>query len=490
MKLFLLAKDALETQGIRWMLESHFTGIELSVYNSFADVINDIQHKGKPDLAIIDMDKWQEEESSIEKFLQKQSIHWLGLSSERIFQTAYRGLRFRAQDVLFRPLSPVELMKQIQQLRFQLRNERNQSARKEKKETSSYQIDYADFFLTERVLEQPVMMSAFLTPNGHTLPLLYDTLQHYPFSGESQFFAFSSYILCVHEAQDDRILKGEFHAFLSHWKERFADPLAIIVNDTTEPQVLKGLYQKSKQLTELVFFEGYDIIILANKLDKWRELDPFLTPVEQREWIEMLEKRDTKSIQKWVEHEFLMYEQPYPDPEMVRVRLTSVLAQIRRYMKSYQLQNEEWDKAYHEVFQQIVRQPVVYQIVQTLLAFITKLMLAGHQLLQGGAYTLVDKTKALIESNYWDAQWNLAACAETIGINKSTLSRRFAAEAGQTFRDTLHHVRIREAKRLLKESDLPLEEIARLTGYTHQTYFNAKFKQLEKCTPTAYRLQL
>ncbi|MDQ7863397.1 helix-turn-helix domain-containing protein [Peribacillus frigoritolerans] len=47
--------------------------------------------------------------------------------------------------------------------------------------------------------------------------------------------------------------------------------------------------------------------------------------------------------------------------------------------------------------------------------------------------------------------------------------------------------RIREAKRLLKETDLSLEEISQLAGYSHQTYFNAKFKLLEACTPSAYR---
>lgn len=218
-----------------------------------------------------------------------------------------------------------------------------------------------------------------------------------------------------------------------------------------------------------------------------QEMDPFLTPLEQRQWIEMLERRDTKAIRNWVEHEFLTFQQPYPDPEIVRIRLTSVLAQIRRHMKSYNLQNSSLEAIYHEVFQQIVHKPVIYQIVKELLMFTTRLLLQDHEQLQNGARTLVEKARELIESNYWDAQWSLSTCADALRINKSTLSRRFAAESGQSFRNTLHQVRIREAKRLLKESDLSLEEIAQLTGYAHQTYFNAKFKLLEACTPSAYR---
>jgi AraC-like DNA-binding protein len=93
----------------------------------------------------------------------------------------------------------------------------------------------------------------------------------------------------------------------------------------------------------------------------------------------------------------------------------------------------------------------------------------------------------MMESNYWDSNWNLATCAETLHLNKSTLSRKFSQSTGKKFRDTLQEIRIREAKRLLKETKAPLEEVARLAGYTHQTYFNAKFKAATGKTPSAYR---
>ena len=172
---------------------------------------------------------------------------------------------------------------------------------------------------------------------------------------------------------------------------------------------------------------------------------------------------------------------------MVRIRLTSVLAQIRRHMKAYNLQSLSLEASYHEVFKQIVHQSVIYQIVQELLTFIQKLLLQVQEQIQDGPRTLVEKVLEMIESNYWDAGWNLAACAEGLRMNKSTLSRRFSAESGQTFRTHLHQVRIREAKRLLQETDISLDEVARLIGYAHQTYFNAKFKQYVGSTPLAFR---
>lgn len=73
-------------------------------------------------------------------------------------------------------------------------------------------------------------------------------------------------------------------------------------------------------------------------------------------------------------------------------------------------------------------------------------------------------------------------------MNKSTVSRRFSIESGQLFSDVLHQVRIREAKRLLKETELPLEKISKLSGYTYQSYFNKKFKEIVGQTPFSYKL--
>lgn len=486
MEIHLVAKDELEAQGIRWMVESHFTGVKLVLRRSIEEFEKGLQWQ-QPELVILDMDGWKKESEKFGVLLQQYNVHWLGISSERIFQTAYRALRFRAEDVLFRPFAPSDLIKHIQQIRYQLHNEQRKITSGSRGDNGTFAIDYPDLFLSEKRHANPVTMVAFLTPNNETLPFVYNALQRFSFTGKNNLFALSDFILCVLETDESNVIREECHGFLARWKEMMDEPVAIVVKTGSEEDSLKKVYQQTRQLTRRVFFEGYDIILAENEQLPPREMDPFLTPLEQRQWMEMLAKGDIKAIRDWVEHEFLTYEQPYPDPEIVRIRITSVLAQIRRHMKSYSLKNTTLEASYHEVFQQIVHNPVIYKIVQELLAFTTRLLSHGKKQIQDGPTTLVEKVKELMESNYWDAGWNLAECADSIRINKSTLSRRFAAESGQSFRRTLHLVRIREAKRLLRESNLSLEEIARLTGYSHQTYFNAKFKQYEGTTPSAYR---
>lgn len=485
MIIHLFTTDELEAKGIRWLVESHATGVRLVAFDAVEKMLEAFARE-KPDLYIIDMDKWAQNDDSLGRWL--QSVRWLGISSERIFQTAYRGLRFRAEDVLFRPIAPDELMKSIQRLRFEIRNEKRRLSPGET--PAKLPIDYSDFFLGDQKIKEPLFMTALLAQDSNKLPAVYSRLQQFPFSGKKQIFAFSQFILCVGDVAEGDRCREEYLAFFEKWQEEQGEPVAMIMNTHWQNVSLKEMYERTKQLTEMIFFEGYDIILAKAEQIHWSPMDPFLTPLEQRQWIEMLQKRDIQAIREWMEHEFLEYKKPYPPPEMVRIRITSVLAQIRRYMKSQQIQHPDWERAYHEVFRQIIQEPVVYRIIQNFLSFTIRLLTEQIGRIDAGSKTLVEKVKSLMESNYWDPQWNLEACADTLRIHKSTLSRRFAAESGKTFRETLHEIKIREAKRLLKETDLPLDEIARLVGYQHRTYFNAKFKQMEKKTPTEYRMGL
>lgn len=203
MEIHLVAKDEIEAQGIRWIVESHLTGIRLVLWETIEEFEKDMRNQ-QPEFVILDMDMWTNDSEAMGVSLKRRGIRWLGISSERIFQTAYRALQFRAEDVLFRPFSSADLVKHIQQLRYQLRNGQGIHARNTLGEEQSLDINYPDFFLTERRHDHRITMAAFLTPDNKTLPLVYDDLQRYSFIGKNQIFALSDFILCVQESEGMR----------------------------------------------------------------------------------------------------------------------------------------------------------------------------------------------------------------------------------------------------------------------------------------------
>ncbi len=479
MHVYVLTKDPLEAQGIKWMISSQLRDVSIEIEDSIEGSTVDRQ-SGKHDFFIIDLDILPVMEES---FLPAGS-RWLGLSSNRTFQTAYGALKHKAEDVLFRPFQPEQLIKIIHQARFRLRNEQNRLPQDQTVQNTMF--TYQDLLLTETFPNSSLLVSAIVSSNKEQGSEIVRTLERFSFPTQFQVFPFSNFTLVVHRLNKQSQLTEAYSSFYDLWKKKSDTLLSFYLYESEKGPSMRSLYQKIRRYQERIFYDGYDIVSVETQDLTWRELDPFLSPIEQRLWIEMLEKQDVKAIRDWLEQDFLVLEAPFPDPEMVRVRLTSVLAQIRRFMTTKSMRSGMLEKQYHQLFQDIIREPVMYIIIQKLNDFIGLLM-KEPGLATSGQSNFPEKVRSMMESNYWNPAWNLAACADSLNINKSTLSRKYHQSTGVKFRDALQEIRIREAKRLLKESDASLEEVSRLSGFTHQSYFNAKFKTATGQTPSSYR---
>jgi LacI family transcriptional regulator len=77
-----------------------------------------------------------------------------------------------------------------------------------------------------------------------------------------------------------------------------------------------------------------------------------------------------------------------------------------------------------------------------------------------------------------------------LNLSRSTLERRMKKSLGRTPKSEILRIRFREVERLLLETDLTLETIAELTGFTHCEYFHAVFQERYLKTPTEFRLEL
>ncbi|MFP3471570.1 hypothetical protein R0J90_16130, partial [Micrococcus sp. SIMBA_144] len=71
---------------------------------------------------------------------------------------------------------------------------------------------------------------------------------------------------------------------------------------------------------------------------------------------------------------FYGMESPYPEPGLLRTRLTSILAQIRRFMIRKGMTDNRNETLYKEVFESILYSPILYRIVQDLILFLTNLL--------------------------------------------------------------------------------------------------------------------
>ncbi len=82
---------------------------------------------------------------------------------------------------------------------------------------------------------------------------------------------------------------------------------------------------------------------------------------------------------------------------------------------------------------------------------------------------------------------DVAALAGHANLSPRTFARRFRAETGTTPLQWLLSRRVLEARRLLEESDLPIEAVAWRCGFGNATSLRDHFRRATATTPTAYR---
>ncbi len=77
--------------------------------------------------------------------------------------------------------------------------------------------------------------------------------------------------------------------------------------------------------------------------------------------------------------------------------------------------------------------------------------------------------------------------ATQLELSQTYLNRQFRAGAGMSINDAVQHVRIDKACKLLRDSDLTVEQIAKQVGYRNIKYFFVVFKKYTEKTPTQFR---
>ena len=82
---------------------------------------------------------------------------------------------------------------------------------------------------------------------------------------------------------------------------------------------------------------------------------------------------------------------------------------------------------------------------------------------------------------------NVDNLCKRLNVSRSTLDRRMKSALNRSPKEEISRIRFREVERLLIETDLTMETIAELTGFTHSHYLQAAFRQIYGETPGRFR---
>jgi transcriptional regulator GlxA family with amidase domain len=109
-----------------------------------------------------------------------------------------------------------------------------------------------------------------------------------------------------------------------------------------------------------------------------------------------------------------------------------------------------------------------------------------------GLDALVGAAGSLEETRRWAAErlaepLDVAAMSRHAGVSPRTFARRFREETGTTPLQWLLNQRVQEARRLLEETELPIDAVAWRAGFGTAASLRDHFRRVTATTPTAYR---
>ena len=100
------------------------------------------------------------------------------------------------------------------------------------------------------------------------------------------------------------------------------------------------------------------------------------------------------------------------------------------------------------------------------------------------------KAKKYIEENYADQNTTLTSVAEAVALSPNHFSTIFSQECKTTFIEYLTNVRLDNAKRLMRETEMKGYDIAYECGFSDPHYFSYIFKKNTGLSPREYKLSL
>ncbi|RUS47914.1 response regulator transcription factor [Cohnella sp. AR92] len=213
----------------------------------------------------------------------------------------------------------------------------------------------------------------------------------------------------------------------------------------------------------------------------YREIDNDLYD----ELIERLEEQKIDAMMETVEKMLRAFREQGMSAESIRAAISRCVHEASRILTN--MHGDSTKLATLKPLLEWAEQPRTLRgIRELLLGFLTDCAEYVTELRGAIGKGDIGKIKAYIESHYCE-NINLKSIAKRYYMNPVYLGQLFKKTYGSYFNEFLLQLRIREAKRQLRQTDKKVYEIAASVGFGNPDYFVSQFEKVEGKSPTEYK---
>ena len=523
---FAVDDEPIVLEGIRSKIDWEGSGFTFAGEATDGEIALSMIHEIKPDILVTDikmpfMDGLQLAEAI------KRTQPWIKiiiLSGHDEFDYAKKAISIGIEEYLLKPFTPEELLASLNKAAAQIDKERKQLSdiSRLRDELKSSEALIKKEFLNNLVHGSEEMSTAIQKSSELGLNLisryykvLISRINSRSGNTETQQEACSllnSYSTAISEAVSFFhhsnllvcIFKGSTQAELDDNTFRAAETIAHIATKNEDCIVLTAIGKTVEHLSQLsISYEDAKKILQAGNISKENRIissedisdnqdsngDTLLNFEEGDPLVDKLKYAAKGDIQKIIEDSMeLIKKNPDQFSVFASYLLVDLIFAVSKLVEKLGGNIKELNP---EILQRKFIDDAVSdegRFTKTLEQVLNFALEFRDSKMTGKYGSVILKAKQFIEENYADQNTTLTSVAEAVCLSPNHFSTIFSQECKTTFIEYLTNVRLENAKRLMRETDMKGYDIAYECGFSDPHYFSYIFKKNTGLSPREYKL--
>ena len=451
-----------------------------------------------PDLIITDIRMPVMDGLEMMKQLKELSDDWrfVILSGYSEFEYAKKALQYGADDYLVKPLAPEDVMKLFDTIEERIRKERQKSQEKPEKILRNYLIEKEEISIDEikkacgfEQEKELYLICAYVgniskDARNNCIERITD-LKNRLKNGKIVFFFTESTrdLIILMERKNSSFIKKELEEKLLKRKQN--DKIWVWTGEAVgSDDNLRSKYEHIREFYEYALVIDTNQILDQKIINECNVIKQELSPKYKKNIQNYFFKKDKENFKNEINN-FLndmrhMQERPG--------KIKEEYIQMAYFLSGIAKENDS--RIYSQVQDlniiQNIGNSVTQKEIEELFIQITDIFINNMGEHNNISNYVILRAIDYIRNHYQEGI-SLDAVSESLNITPEYLSTLFNREMGENFTVFLKKFRISHAKRLLKETDKKIYEIAIEVGYSDPKYFNRVFKEEEGISPGDFR---
>jgi len=512
LRVLLVDDETFFRQGLRAIVDWQACGFEVIGEEDNGEDAFQFIVRERPDVVITDIRMPEIDGLElIQKVVQEEKLNtkFIIVSGYDEFKYAQQAVRYGVCDFLLKPIDESGLEETLQQLADTI----NRESRQQEKSITSHnqellnQLEHAE--LTEEQLLDTYAKLGLNPDDAHHFVLLeyYYTAQ----SRKQELFGSSQLQHMMNTIQALIPNISVKHMFPQQGKLGIIVPLTFLQQHSTIHMCIRQLYNRlashqdlfifySEKCTGVHFLQTIyrealhatqfkyidDRVLFDYEQLKRLDLRTIMLPTESyKDLLHVIESNDEEGIEQELDRLIEQFGEQRCSVEAIKATIHKLVADCLHIVQTMQIDKERlshlhdligWESTY---MNRITLRELLLSFALDCSRCIVE---ERKEMAKGG----IQRIKKYIDQHYAEPI-SLKSIAAQFYINPVYLGQLFKKSYQLYFNEYLLQLRIQEAKKLLRQTDLKIYEVAERVGFSHPEYFVSQFEKHEKLSPTSYR---